>query len=205
MKQGTPEWLAARLGHVTASRFSDVLATRKDGKASAMREAYLMQIVCERLTKTPQPEYTNGAMQWGNEQEPFALMAYEVKTGNIVREVGFLGSVIQWVGCSPDGIIEPDGGLEIKCPYSSAVHVAALRNGMPSEHRAQVQGCMAVTNCAWWDFVSYDPRMPEPLQLYIERIKRDDDYINEQLTPAITAFLREVEEVIEELLTKGSK
>jgi putative phage-type endonuclease len=199
MKQGTPEWLAARLGHVTASRFSDVLAKGK----GITREKYLIQIVCERLTGLSQPEYVNGAMEWGTEQEPFARMAYEVKTQAIVQEVGFIKHpTMARVGGSPDGLIGDNGGVQIKCP-SSHVHIATIRNGMPSEHRAQVQGEMAVTNRTWWDFVSYDPRMPEPLQLYIERIKRDDDYIEQQLVPAVLAFLREVDEVIAELMERA--
>jgi hypothetical protein len=163
----------------------------------------MMQIVCERLTNQPQPSYQNGAMLWGIEQEPYARMAYEVATGELVEEVGFLAHpALAWIGCSPDGLIGQNGGLEIKCPHSTAVHIATLRNGMPPEHMAQIQGCMFVTGRQWWDFVSFDPRLPEHLQIYVQRVERDEKYIA-GLALAISLALSEVEETINELNQRG--
>lgn len=202
MKQGTPEWLAARAGHATASRFADVLATVKVGEAAGRRN-YRTQLVTERLTKLPCDTYTNTAMQWGTDQEPVAREAYEAETGDIVAEVGFLPHpAIAWAGASPDGLVGIEGLIQIKCPYQSTVHVETLRGGMPSEHRAQVQGELWVTGRAWSDFVSFDPRMPEKLRLYRERIARDNDYIA-KLQAAVLLFLKEVDALHNELLSRA--
>ncbi len=192
MNQGSLEWLAARAGRVTASCFHNVMATVKVGEASKRRD-YRWQLVTERLTGQPCEGYTNAAMAWGHEQESFAREAYEAETGELVQQTGLiLWPDCEWVGCSPDGLIGEDGGIEIKCPYNSVIHVETLEGGMPSEHRWQVQGAMWVTDRAWWDFVSFDPRMPEKLQLYVERIKRDDACI-EKLAAGVVRFLGEVD------------
>lgn len=193
MNQGTPEWLAARAGHVTASRLGDVMATVKVGEAAG-RVKYRWQLVTERLTTLPADQYENEAMRWGKEQEPFARMAYEAKTGRLVEEVGFIPHPTKpWIGCSPDGLIDGDGGAEIKCPFNSVVHVQTLHGGMPPEHRPQVQGGMWITERDWWDFISFDPRMPaDELRLYVERIPRDDVYIK-RLAEATDKFLEEVD------------
>ena len=197
MAQQSPEWFAARLGKATASRFKDVLATIKTGEA-ATRRNYRMQLVVERLTGQKEEGYTNAAMQWGNDNEPLARIAYEVKTGLLVTQADFVDHPTLMAGASPDGIIGDDGGLEIKCPHQSAVHIETIQSGMPSEHMPQVQGAMWITGRKWWDFVSYDPRMPEHLQLYVQRIERDEKYIAD-LEAKVTAFLCEVESTIKQL------
>lgn len=198
MNQGTPEWLAARAGHVTASRFADVMAKVKVGEAAG-RIKYRWEIVTERLTGQPVEQYSNKAMEHGTEQEPYARMAYEAQTGNVVEEVGLiLHPSTARVGCSPDGLIASVGGVEIKCPFNSVVHVQTLSGGMPSEHRAQVQGAMWVTDRKWWHFVSFDPRMPEKMQLYVELVKRDEDYIA-KLADEVRQFLVEVDALEQQL------
>lgn len=197
MNQGTPEWLAARAGHVTASRFKDVLAKARSGSGgeAATRRAYKMQLVTERLTGQPCETYKNAAMEWGTATEPYARAAYETERGLMVDESGFLPHpTVQWVGASPDGLIGADGGCEIKCPANSVVHVETLAGGMPLEHRAQVQGTLWVTGRAWWDYISFDPRMPPKLRLYIERVKRDEEYIK-RLADEVSGFLVEVEKM----------
>lgn len=192
MNQGTPEWLAARAGHCTASKFKDVLAKGKSGEAITRRN-YRLQLVTERLTGLPCETFKNAAMEWGTDQEPFARMAYEAHTATIVEETGFLlHPEFAWVGASPDGLIGSDGGVEIKCPQQSAVHVETLTTKMPSEHKGQIQGTLWITGRQWWDFVSFDPRMPVNLQLYVERVTRDEDYIK-ALAEEVTKFLFEVE------------
>lgn len=197
MAQQTDEWFAKRLGKATASKFKDVMATIKAGEA-ATRRNYRVQLVVERLTGKKEDSYTNAAMTWGNETEPLARIAYECRTGLFVEQVDFVDHPHLMAGASPDGLIGDDGGLEIKCPHQSAVHVETIQSGMPSEHMAQVQGAMWITGRKWWDFVSYDPRMPEHLQLYVQRIERDDKYIAE-LEAKVTAFLCEVESTIKQL------
>lgn len=155
------------------------------------RQKYRWQLVAERLTGQPVEGFRNAAMERGQLLEPEARQAYEAQTGNLVEQAGFL-SHKEWVGCSPDGLIDADGGLEIKCPDNPVIHVQALHGGMPAEHMAQIQGAMWVTGRQWWDFVSFDPRMPEKLQLYTQRIKRDDAYIT-RLEEEVDRFLAEVE------------
>lgn len=195
--QGTSEWFAARCGRVTASRIKDVLAKIKSGEA-AVRKNYKAQIVVERLTGIAQETYTNAAMLYGTESEPQARAAYTFRTDNEVTEVGFIAHPTLLAGCSPDGLIGEDGGLEIKCPFQSAVHIETLLNGIPPEHIAQIQGSLWITGRQWWDFVSFDGRMPAHLQLYVKRVERDDKYIAMLETEVLT-FLDEVSEVVEKL------
>ncbi len=196
--QGSELWLQARLGHVTASRFKDVLAKIKSGEAASRRN-YKAQLVVERLTGQIQESYKNAAMEWGTATEPQARNAYEFLHDCTVVQTGFTKHPsLEWVGCSVDGLIGTDGGIEIKCPYQSAVHLDTLLNGMPAEHTAQVQGAMWITDRQWWDFVSFDPRMPANLQLYVQRVPRNEVYIAE-LAAAVKTFLDELTEMVERL------
>lgn len=192
-EQGTVAWLQARAGHCTASRFADVLAKVRAGEAATRRD-YRWQLVTERITGQPCRQYESAAMRRGKELEPHARMAYEAETGNLVDEVGFiLHPVVTWAGCSPDGLIGDDGGVEIKCPDNPVIHVQTLSGGMPTEHLPQVQGCMWITGRSWWDFASYHPDMPdERMRLYVERITRDEAYMT-ALNDEVHAFLAEVD------------
>lgn len=176
--QGSGAWLYERCGYVTASRFKDVLDFTKAGKPGAKRTAYLWEVVIERLTGQPADHYSNAAMEWGTEQEPRSRMAYEAFSGHMVEEVGFLKHpTLPMVGGSPDGLIGDDGGWESKSPFNSAVHLGTVLNGMPEDHAPQVQGLMWITGRQWWDFTSYDPRMPGALGMYVQRIERNDEFI----------------------------
>jgi hypothetical protein len=200
MQQGTQEWFAARCGLATASRFKDILATVKSGEAAGRRN-YRAQLVCERLTGTPQETFTNAAMQWGTDNEPFARIAYEAR-GNIVQEVGFIKHETLMAGASPDGYVGEEGGIEIKCP-NTATHIDTLLNGMPPDHKPQIQGQMWITGRKWVDFISYDPRLPEHMQLYVQRIERDETYI-QTLEKEVAQFLAEVDETINQLNRKAA-
>lgn len=190
--QQSVEWMMERIGHCTASRFGDVLDRRKDGKPGAAREKYLWELVIERLTNQPSDHYTSTAMQWGTENEPGARMAYEAQTGSIVEEVGFTRhATLEWCGGSADGLVGSKGLIEVKCPYNSANHLRTVLGGMPEEHMAQVQGNLWLNHREWADFISFDPRMPGPLQLYVQRVKYDDTYAA-KLHAEIDGFLREV-------------
>ncbi len=199
-EQGTPEWLAERAGHATASRFSDILAKIKTGEA-ATRRNYRTQLVTERLTGLPVEGYKNAAMQWGLETEAEAREQIEIMLGHVIMKAEFeKHPKIKWVGCSPDGLIDSDGGCEIKCPFVSTVHVETLQEGMPNAHMAQVQGAMWVTGRKWWLFVSYDPRMPEHLKLYSQVIKRDEEYIK-MLQAEVSQFLLDTEQLYSKLFS----
>jgi len=202
MIQGSEEWRAARCGLATASRFKDVLAKIKTGEA-ATRRNYRVQLVAERMTGKPMESFTNADMRWGTEQEPFARMQYESLSGSVVAEVGFVRHPeIVDCGASPDGLLGDDGMTEYKCPQT-ATHIDTLLCGMPKEHMPQVQGLLWVTGRAWCDFVSYDPRLPEHLSLYVQRVFRDEQYIAE-LAAEVTTFLNEVSELIDQLERKAA-
>jgi putative phage-type endonuclease len=196
--QGTPEWHSQRLGKVTASRVADVIAKTKTGYSTS-RENYMAQLICERLTGTPTESFTNAAMQWGTDTEPKARVAYESKTFTSVTEVAMISHPsIPNTGASPDGLIGDDGLIEIKCP-NTATHIdTVLSDKVPSKYITQMQWQMACTGRKWCDFVSFDPRMPEGLQLFIQRVDFDAEYVK-MLEAEITGFLAELETKIEKL------
>lgn len=198
MNQQTPEWFAQRAGKVTASRVADVMAKVKSGEAAG-RANYRAQLVAERLTGTAAESYSNAAMQWGTDTEPYARMAYEAATGNLVLETGFvLHPDIGFSGASPDGLIGNDGLVEIKCP-NTATHIDyLLASTVPEKYKPQMAWQMACTGREWCDFISYDPRLPEDLRLFTVRYKREEDYI-EELEAAVVQFLKEVDETVLQL------
>ncbi len=196
--QGSPEWFFQRLGKVTASRVADVIAKTKSGYSTS-RENYCVELALERLTGARQESFTNGAMQWGTDTEPLARAAYEAQTGAMVEEVAMIGHpTIAMTGASPDGLIDADGLIEIKCP-NSATHAKTMLSKKPDgKYLTQMLWQMACTSRAWCDFVSFDPRFPEHLQLFVTRIERDDEAIKE-LEREVSAFLLEVEEMVNKL------
>jgi putative phage-type endonuclease len=193
MEQRTDEWFKARLGKVTASRVADVLAKIKTGEAAA-RKNYKMELVVQRLTGQQQESFTNAAMEWGTATEPQARMAYEAHTSSFVEEKGFVDHpTIEWFGCSPDGVVG-EGLIEIKCP-NTATHIETIIDEKaPSKYIPQMQCQMAVTNAKWCDFVSFDPRVPEELQLFVVRVDRDQEYID-QMEVEVKQFLSEVNDL----------
>ena len=201
-EQRTAEWFQARVGKATASRFKDVMAKLKNGSPAAVRTNYLVDIATERLTKSATPHYTNSAMQWGVTHEASARILYEQRRQLQVEETGFIQHDELDAGASPDGLVDWDGLIEIKCPYNSSVHVLTWMDGMPEDHVAQVQGQLWITGRQWCDFVSFDPRMPPALQLYVERIERNDSYIA-GLETEIRKFLIDVDTMVATLLEKS--
>jgi putative phage-type endonuclease len=196
VQQGSEAWHQMRLGKVTASRVADLLAKTKTGP-SASRGNYLIELALQRVTKTIEESYTNAAMEWGTQTEPQARVAYEVKTGNFVDQVAFIDHpTIAGFGCSPDGIVDADGLIEIKCP-NSATHWSYIKaNEPPNKYFIQMQAQMAVTGAKWCDFVSFDPRMPERSQLLVVRVMRDPEYIL-YMEAEIVQFLKEVEKEVQ--------
>ena len=192
MEQRTAEWFAARAGKITASRFKDVLGKLKTGAPSEKRNTYMWEVVLERITKSAAEHFAGTAAQWGEDQEQGGIMAYEAATGAMVEKVGFIVHPDHPnVGGSPDGRIGSEGGVEVKCPFNSIYHLQTIVGGMPPEHMPQVQGLMWVTGATWWDFVSADPRLPEPYNLYVERVERDEVFI-ETLEIEVVAFERDI-------------
>ena len=198
IEQGSLEWKMLRAGKVTASRVADVLSKIKSGE-SAGRKNYKMDLVAERLTNQPAESFTNSAMQWGTEQEPFARIAYETKMNLFVKQIPFMDHPkIEWFGCSPDGLVAEDGLIEIKCP-NTTTHLEYIDGGKPpAKYIPQMQTQMACTGRKWCDFVSFDPRLPENLQLFVVRLDRDDGYIKDMETE-VQKFLQEVDELFTKL------
>lgn len=196
--QGSTEWLQVRLGKVTASRVADVVAKTKSGY-SASRANYLAQLVAERLTGTPGDSFTNAAMQWGTATEPEARAAYEWHTGVTVETIGFVDHpLIGMSGASPDGLVGADGLIEIKCP-NTATHIETLLGQrVPAKYEMQMLWQMTCTNRDWCDFVSYDPRLPAPMNLFIKRVMRDGQRITE-LEEEVSTFLTELDETVRKL------
>lgn len=194
IQQGTEEWFTLRLGKVTGSRVSDVMATIKNGEAKT-RSDYRFKLLAERLTGQVEAGYTNAAMQWGTDNEPLARAEYEAATGNDVDTVGFsTHPTIEGFGASPDGLVG-DGIIEIKCPNSTTHLRWMLAGNIPAEHLPQMYAEMACVDAAWCDFVSFDPRMPPHLQIWVKRLYRDDEKIRE-IETAVKAFLAEIDATI---------
>lgn len=191
--QGTPEWLAARAGKVTASKIGDVTAKIASGKPSALRATYMGLLLAERLTGVCQPGYVSPEMQWGTDNEAAARQAYEAAKGLDVYEVGFIDHPeVAMSGASPDGYVGDEGLVEIKCPNTST-HIDTLdADAAPSKYLGQIQWQLACTGREWCDFVSFDPRLPGGLQLFVKRVHRDASLIL-SLEAEVTAFIRELD------------
>ena len=197
MEQRTDEWFTARLGKVTASRVADVIAKTKSGYGAG-RANYMADLVVERLTGQKASSFSNAAMEWGTEQEPYARAAYSAKTGIMVEEVGFIDHpTVAMSGASPDGFAE-EGLVEVKCPNTSTMLEYILDGKPPQKYITQMQWQMACTGRLWCDFVSFDPRLPERLQLLVVRVPRDDDYIK-MLEQEVTIFLQELDDKLNKL------
>ncbi|HEX5508450.1 MAG TPA: YqaJ viral recombinase family protein [Pseudolabrys sp.] len=189
--QGSDEWRALRLGKVTASRVADVIAKTKSGY-SASRANYAAQLIAERLTGVVAESYTNAAMEHGTATEPEARCAYEFYEGVSVQQVAFVPHpTIELAGCSPDGLVGTDGLVEIKAPNTATHLDTLLGQSVPGKYETQIQFQMACTGRTWCDFVSYDPRLPEHMRLFVRRVHRNEPRIRE-LESEVTAFLAEI-------------
>jgi len=203
IEQGTDAWKQLRLGKITASRINDLMAKTKSGWSTS-RENYMYELALERLTGVPTESFTSEAMRHGTENEPLARSAYEVKMGQFVSQVPFVNHfAVKNSGCSPDGMIDDGKGIiEIKCPMTKN-HIKWILDGVPpKEHINQMMWQMAVTGRYYCDFISFDPRLPDDLQLFVVRLHRDDEYI-EKLTDEVAKFEEEVTNLVTKL--KGLK
>jgi len=201
IEQRSPEWFAARCGLVTASKVADVIARTKTGWG-ASRANYMAQLVAERLTGTVAESFTNAAMQWGTDMEPQARSTYEFFTNASVEETSFIvHPSIAETGASPDGYVGGDGLVEIKCP-NTATHIETLLSGtVAGKYVTQIQWQLACTGRAWCDFVSFDPRMPATMSLFIKRVPRDDAMVA-SLEKDVSEFLTELRDTVSRLRAK---
>lgn len=194
--QRTDEWRAARLGKATASRISDIVTKARSGGYGASRATYMGELIAERLTGRPTEGFETAAIRWGTETEPQARAAYEFFRDASVTEVGFIDHPrITMSGASPDGLVADDGLVEIKAPLTKTHIETLLSQTVPKDYALQMQWQMACTDRAWCDYVSFDPRMPEHLQLFVKRLPRDGALIA-TLEAEVETFLREVAEKV---------
>ncbi len=204
VEQGSDAWHAARLGKATASKIADVMAKTKSGY-SASRANYMSALLIERLTGRREEGFTSAAMQWGTDTEPQARAAYEFMEGHTVEEVGFVDHPsVRMSGASPDGFVGDDGLVEIKCPNTATHLELMLTDKIPAKYISQMQWQMACTGRAWCDFVSFDPRLPENLMLYVRRVARDDAAIAD-MEAEVKKFLDELDETIAKLMALNEK
>lgn len=183
-KQGSTAWLQARCGIPTASEFDNLISPEWKTRAGQTPESYMLKKVAETVMGYPLQSFGGGAMEQGSLLEGEALPWYTFTTGVEVRRVGFCTTDDGRIGCSPDGLIGDDGGLEIKCPEAHT-HLKYLLGGtVPKEYLAQIHGCMYVTGRPWWTFISYSRWFP-PLVVRVER----DEAIQQALHAVLTRFL----------------
>lgn len=194
--QRTDGWLTERCGRVTASAIYKVMAKTKTGYG-ADRANYHAQLVAERLTGVPAESFTNAAMQWGVDTEEQARAMYSLETGESVVETGFHAHPsILFSGASPDGLVGETGLVEIKCP-NTATHIATLTGAsIDRKYLLQMQWQMECTGRDWCDFASFDPRLPDEMQLHIRRVERDEALLAE-IREEVTKFLTEVASTVE--------
>lgn len=190
-EQNSPEWDLARAGIITASAFQQVLA----GGGGKTRRTYMMKLAGEIITGDPTENFSTGYTERGHALEDTAMQLYSEHTGNVVEKIGFYRNGAY--GCSPDGVVGEKGMTEVKTKGAHLQGELILSGKFPNEHKAQVQGSMFVSGRQWVDFISYCPRMP----IFIQRIKRDDEYIAE-LAAKLSVFNQELQEVITQIRRK---
>lgn len=188
-EQGSPEWVACRLGIPTASEFDSILANGKGGQPSKTRRTYMLKLIGERLTGEQMWSYNNEHMERGKIMEDEARDWYAFASDAEPQRVGFIRNGNK--GCSPDSLVGDNGMLEIKTKLAHLQADVLLSKELPSEHRAQVQGQLWVAEREWCDFVSYWPKMP-PFRI---RVYRDEEYIK-HLAKMVDIFSNEMDTLI---------
>lgn len=197
LAQGSEEWLAARKGRVTGSRFKDCRDRLKNGQPSKACLAYAMDTARERIGGSAPAKFQNAAMRQGTEQEPVARAQYEARTGHFVDEAGFYTTEDGIFGLSPDGLIDDDGVLEIKTMVSSDTLFTAVADGDISEYTDQCNGYLWLLGRQWVDLVLW---VPDLNHMTIKRIERDEAAI-EALEADLMAFAKLVNEYETKLRT----
>lgn len=196
VEQGSAAWFQARLGIPTASQFHRIL-TEKTLKFSEASVGYRNELLAEYLLGEP---YDNGEFVFserGSQMEAEARTWYEMDQEIDVERVGFLLRDDRRCGCSPDGLVGVNGGLELKCP-SAPVHVGYLLDWNGTKYKAQVQGNIWIAERDWWDFLSYNPHMPPALV----RCYRDETFIR-ALAAAVDQFCDQLDAAKSELTARG--
>lgn len=198
ISQGSEAWKLLKVGKVSASRMADLLAKTKSG-ASASRAKYMAQLLCERMTGQPTEFFTTAAMQRGTEIEPVARAAYEAENLTSVEQVAWVEHpTIPMAGCSPDGLVGEHGLIEIKCKEIHNHLDSILNDKIDPDHQTQMMWQMACTGRQWCDYVCFDDRAPEGLQLFVKRLERNDELI-QKMEDEVRTFLKDLESMIQKL------
>jgi len=196
MEQRTNEWYQARLGKVTASKLSDVMSK------GATRDNYMADLLTQRLTEEIEDSFITTPMQRGIDLESEARDLYLLKSfDSVIEEVGSVPHpTISNFSASPDGLVNDDGLIEIKCP-NKATHIKFLKTGKPKrEYILQMHGQMLCTERKWCDFISYDNRFPDNLSYKCVRIEFNESLANE-IESEVIRFLIELDELESEFET----
>jgi len=200
--QGSPEWHAARLGKVTASRIADVMSRTKAGKFSAKRADYLMELVCERLTGNAGDHFVTRDMAWGIDNEDGAAELYSFTRDVELETVGLVyhPNITQALA-SPDRLVGDDGLIEIKCPKTTTHFGYLMSEEIPEEYKLQIYWQLECTGRRWCDFVSFDPRMPGNAQMFVRRIEANPIGLA-QCVEDVNLFLEEVDKMEQHIINR---
>ncbi|PHS61669.1 MAG: exonuclease [Flavobacterium sp.] len=197
MEQGSEAWKAIRLGKVTASKMKDLMSNGRGSSLSKMSETYMMDLIAERLTGESKPFFENDAMKWGTETEPQARAMFELREGLEVETVAFI-EYDDYVGMSPDGLIGDDGLIEIKCPNTATQIKRALSKDYAADYKDQIQMQLWVSNRKYCYFLSFDPRLDCAAGYLLQKVERDEDYIN-KMRVKTAAFVIDMNEILSTL------
>ena len=197
MVQGSAEWHAMRLGKVTASNMKNVMSNGRGGALSKMSETYMMDLIAERLTGESKPFFENDAMRWGTETEPQARAMFEIQEGLDVEEVAFI-EYDDYTGVSPDGLIDDDGLIEIKCPNTATQIKRALSDDYAADYKDQIQMQLWVSGRQYCYFLSFDPRLDCAAGYLLQKVERDEEYIK-KMAEKTTAFVTKMNELLNTL------
>ncbi len=192
--QLSPEWFQVKLGIVSAGSFAKVLAKGE----YKVRNGYMLKLAAEILTGERRDTYQSQDMVRGTAQEPRAREEYEFVTNRSVDQIGFCKR--GRVGASPDGLVDSEGGIEIKAVIAETQIETVIANRIPPSHKPQIQGCLFVCDCEWWDFVSYSPLLKTRSKnyIFIKRMFRDEKYIA-TLQVELIKFIGELDRLVEKM------
>lgn len=189
LEQGSEEWLKIRLGKFTASQAQAISAKGKG------LETLIFEKVAEILTGKQKFQYVTNDMERGNELESMARDSYEIETGRLVKQVGFV-ELDEHTGCSPDGLVDEDGLVEIKCP-NDAIFVRYLHDKkIDPAYVWQMQMQMLVTGREWVDFVVFNPNLPKMTSV----VRVDlDEVATAKITAGLAFGIQQLKSVLDEV------
>lgn len=199
VEQGSQEWHRMRVAVITGSRVYDIIKPgRKKGSYSEAREKYMNELIAQVCTGLLPDEINAKALSWGKENEPKALDAYDPFGDFNIHQIAFIYSDDMRCGVSPDALVNDEGGLEIKCPFTTSQYINQLLGGDPKpEYNAQYQFCMWIAKRDWWDFMNFDPRMRKNNHI-IKRFKKDNEMFD-AFEREIPIFISEMDEKLDSI------